>query len=46
MDRYRHRKEHEGQKVLFSTEDATKFENARKGLLKAMEDKAIMDYLA
>ena len=42
----RYRKEHEGQKVLFTTEDATKFENARKGLLKAMEDKSIMDYLA
>lgn len=40
------RKEHPGAKVLFDSVEAIKYENVRKGLLKAMDDKEATPYLA
>ena len=41
-----YKKEHEGVATIFNAEDASKFENVRKGLLVAMDDKDIMPHLA
>jgi len=40
------KKEHDGEPTIFNAEDASKFENVRKGLLVAMDDREIMSHLA